>query len=81
MPEQNDVERIRQDLAPTGPTCPICTQTLPQGTSNQALNDHVDQCLNRDVIEAAGDRSSSDSTSIQAKKETKGTMLSWLKRV
>ncbi|WVQ80235.1 hypothetical protein IAT38_002340 [Cryptococcus sp. DSM 104549] len=37
----------------TGPTCPICGKDLPDGTSNQELNDHVDWCLNKDAIDEA----------------------------
>ncbi|WVQ74022.1 hypothetical protein IAR50_003603 [Cryptococcus sp. DSM 104548] len=36
-----------------GPACPICGQNLPEGTSNQELNDHVDWCLNKDAIKEA----------------------------
>lgn len=37
-----------------GPSCPICGTTLGPATSNQELNDHVDMCLNKDAIAAAG---------------------------
>lgn len=37
-----------------GPSCPICGNTLGPTTSNQELNDHVDMCLNKDAIVAAG---------------------------
>jgi hypothetical protein len=29
------------------PICPICSKTLPAGTSNRLLNEHVDRCLSR----------------------------------
>lgn len=56
MPVSADIEstskRKRDHLL--GPSCPICGDTLGPTTSNQELNDHVDMCLNKDAIVAAG---------------------------
>ncbi len=39
-----------------GPICPICAKALGPSASNQALNDHIDWCLNKDAISEASKR-------------------------
>lgn len=36
-----------------GPQCPICSEHLPRGSSNRALNQHVDRCLLGDEVNGA----------------------------
>lgn len=33
-----------------GPECPICGRHLDSSTTNQQLNEHIDVCLNKDVL-------------------------------
>jgi len=88
MPEETVLGK-RKSVSPKpepGPTCPICRQPLRHGTSNQALNDHIDMCLNREAIEAAGGKVDDRDATTKTKRPkkgtstiaTKGTMLSWL---
>ncbi|EIW70473.1 hypothetical protein TREMEDRAFT_68079 [Tremella mesenterica DSM 1558] len=67
------------------PTCPICLKTLGPGTSNEALNKHVDLCLNKDIIVTAEKTPKRVKVEDKGKKKgkassEKGTMLAWLKR-
>jgi len=89
MPEERVLGK-RKSASPNaepGPACPICMKPLQAGASNQALNDHIDVCLNREAIVAAGgtlDEGSSTTKTKRPKKgatsttATKGTMLNWL---
>lgn len=47
---ENELKQFLQpqtiDLTEDGPECPVCGEMLPAGTSNRALNAHVDACLN-----------------------------------
>lgn len=64
-------------IAPFRPECPLCLRTLPAGTTNQALNDHIDLCLNREAIANA----TGDTGTVKKKKQgPKDTMMDWLKR-
>lgn len=80
-PDEDDFVPNDKSLAPShllGPLCPICGKTLGLGTSNQALNDHIDLCLNKDAIGEA-----SKPTPKKPKKDPdkgKGSMRAWLKK-
>jgi hypothetical protein len=68
MPEDGS----RSATAPDPPVCPICQERLARGTTNQALNDHIDLCLNSEAIEAAGGPTQ--------RKRKPSTVLDWLKK-
>jgi DNA polymerase kappa len=71
-----------------GPICPICAKRLGPTTSNQALNDHIDWCLNRDAISEASKRTPKRSRKdppdrrIEAKEKSAptGSVMSWLRK-
>lgn len=73
-----------------GPSCPVCSKALGPGASNQALNEHIDWCLNKDAISEASKRTPKKATAnrpdtakrkkVGGSEEAKGSMLNWLNR-